>query len=522
MAALNTSKLTLKYPLFCAQYLNEKTLLIAGGGGESRSGVENGIQLVDTSSPTPTVKTTLSLPKDEDAVMSCAILPSKQAIIAGINQTSSTIKTGSNAHFRTFSLSDEKAEVKEISAREYFRPKAWDDVYQRVTKSSPSGKYAVISSSVPLVRGEGTYGGEVAVLSVDDKGSAVLIDRIVNESEIVDIDIIEAIDGGEKTQNAEYVAYSTPSSVYIRKIKPSGLEAEKLVYTLPGAPKARSSSRTKPQIRSVKLISPSLFLLLINLPFRSGVELQLLSIPLSNQASILETHKYHPPSVFRAGISAATALDVLVFPENSISPESSSQQIALGLASADLSVVVTLLDISWSISGESNQKVHDAKFRHFKQLPTGHFFPATNVAFSPLPTDKTKKELQLASVSASNTLVIHRFTLSDEKHLSRSSAFKDTLPILLFSLVFIILLAVGLQLVFEHRGNLPKFDIMEVLEDVLETVKGGAKLGEGEVHRMEKMGKKLKEELEGAGRGVREGLKKEVVQGVLEGIIGMG
>ncbi|EPS39651.1 hypothetical protein H072_6562 [Dactylellina haptotyla CBS 200.50] len=521
MAAPNTSKLTLKYPLFCAEYLDEKTLLIAGGGGESRSGVENGIQLIDTSAETLTVKSSLLLPRNEDAVMSCAILPSKQAVLAGINQTTSTLQSGTNTHFRTFRISDETPEVKEISAREYFRPKAWDDVYQRVTKSSPSGRYAAIASSVPLVRGEGTYGGEVVVLSVDEKGFAVLIDRVVNESEIVDVDIIPATDSDEISKKVEYVAYSTPSSVYIRKITPSGLEAEKLVYTLPGAPKAGSSSRTKPQIRSTKLLSPTLFLLLINLPYRSGVELQLVSVPLGNQSSVLESHKYHPPSAFRAGISAATAMDVLVLPENSISADSSSQQVALGIASADLLVIVTILDVSWAIAGEK-KKVHDAKFRHFKQLPTVHFFPATKIAFSPLPADKAKKELQLASVSASNTLVVNRFTMTDDKHLSRSSGFRDTLAILLFSLIFIALLAVGLQLVFEHRGNLPKFDIMEVWEDVVETVKGSAKLGEQELHRMEKMGKKLKQELEGAGRGVREGLKKEVVQGVLEGVIGMG
>ncbi|KAK6522438.1 hypothetical protein TWF281_002999 [Arthrobotrys megalospora] len=522
MAALTTSKLTLKYPLFCAEYLDEKTLLIAGGGGESRSGVGNGVHLVDTSSEPLKLTTSLDLPGNEDAVMSCTILPSKRAVLAGVNQTASILSAGSNAHFRTYWLSDEKTEVKEISAREYFRPKAWDDVYQRVTKSSVSGKYAVIASSVPLVRGEGVYGGEVVVLSVDEKGFAVLIDRIVNESEIVDIDIVPATDSDEKEKNIEYVVYSTPSNVYIRKITPSGLEAERLVYTLPGAPKAGSSTRTKPQIRSIKLLTPSLFLLLINLPFRSGVELQLVSIPLGHQATVLESHTYHPASAFRAGVSAATSLDILTLPEKTLSSSSTSQQLVLGIASADLSVVVTTLDITWVTSGENSKKVQDAKFRHFKQLPTSHSFPATKVAFSPLSSDKTKKEVQLASVSASNTLVIHKFTMADENYLSRPSVFRDTLPILLFSLVFIALIAVGLQLVFEYRGNLPKFDIMEVWEEVIETMKGGAKLGEQEMQRVEKMGQKLKQELKGAGRGVREGLKKEVVQGVLEGIIGMG
>ncbi|KAK6353678.1 hypothetical protein TWF696_005640 [Orbilia brochopaga] len=525
MAASNSSKLTLKYPLFCAEYLDDSTLLIAGGGGESRSGIGNGIHLIDTSSDALNVKASLDLPKDEDSVMSCTILPSKKAVIAGVNQATSTITSGSNAHFRTFWLSSEnaeKAEIREISAREYFRPKAWDDIYQRVTKSSPSGKYAVIASSVPLVRGEGTYGGEVVVLSVDEKGFAVLLDRVTNESEIVDVDIIPAAEPAKTGKAIEYVVYSTPSSVYMRKITPNGLGAETLVYTLPGAPPPGSSNRTKPQIRSVKLLSPTLFLLLVNLPFRSGVELLLVSAPSGQQSSTLETQTYHPPSIFRAGVSAATALDVLKLAEKKVSSTTASQQVLIGIASADLSIVLTILDLSLTASGEGGSKVQDAKFRHFKQLPTSHSFPATKVAFSPLADDKKKRELQLASVSASNTLVVHKFTMADDNHLSRPSALRDTFPILLFSLVFIALLAVGLQLVFEYRGNLPKFDIMEVWEDVVETVKGGAKLGEQEMHRVEKMGKKLKEELEGAGRGVREGLKKEVVQGVLEGVIGMG
>ncbi|KAF3923625.1 hypothetical protein ABW21_db0205074 [Orbilia brochopaga] len=522
MAASTSSKLTLKYPLFCAEYLDDSTLLIAGGGGASRSGVGNGIHLVDTSSDTLDIKATLDLPKDEDSVMSCTILPSKKAVIAGVNQAETTISSGSNAHFRTFWLSPENTEIRETSAREYFRPKAWDDIYQRATKSSPSGKYAVIASSVPLVRGEGTYGGEVVVLSVDEKGLAVLIDRVTNESEIVDVDIIPATESGQTGKAIEYVVYSTPSSVYMRKITPNGLGAETLVYTLPGAPPPGSSNRTKPQIRSVRLLSPTLLLLLVNLPFRSGVELLLVSSPAGQQSSTLETQTYHPPSIFRAGVSAATALDVLKLPTKTTSSTTSSQQVLIGIASADLSVVITLLDLALTTSSEGSSKVQDAKFRHYKQLPTSHSFPATNVAFSPLSANAKKRELQVASVSASNTLVVHKFTMADEHHLSRPSALRDTFPILLFSLVFIALLAVGLQLVFEYRGNLPKFDIMEVWEDVVETVKGGAKLGEQELHRVEKMGKKLKQELEGAGRGVREGLKKEVVQGVLEGVIGMG
>ncbi|EWC47709.1 hypothetical protein DRE_02909 [Drechslerella stenobrocha 248] len=520
MAASNPSSLTLKYPLFCAEYLDEKTLLIAGGGGGSRSGVGNGIHLVDTSFEPLKITASLDLPKDEDSVMSCAILPSKHAVIAGINQSESTVSSGSNSHFRTFWLPSEETEMKELSAREYFRPKAWDDIYQKVTRSSPSGRYAVIASSAPLVRGEGTYGGEVVVLSVDEKGFAVLIDRISNESEIVDVGIIPAVDSDEKAKNIEYVVYSTASSVYLREVTPSRLGPEKLVYSLPGAPPPGSSDRTKPQIRSVRLLSPTLFVLLVNLPFRSGVELQLVSAPAGLRSSVLETHTYHPPSIFRAGISAATALDILQLPERAISSNTASQQILLGIASADLSVMVIVLDLLLATSGKEDGKVQDAKFRHFRQLATSHFFPATNVAFSPV--NKTDRELQLASVSASNTLVVHRFKLVDDYQLLRSSALRDTFPILLFSLVFIALLAIGLQLVFEYRGNLPKFDIMEVWEDVVETVKGSAKLGEQEIQRVEKMGKKLKQELEGAGRGVRQGLKKEVLQGVLEGVIGLG
>ncbi|KAF3932394.1 hypothetical protein ABW19_dt0206044 [Dactylella cylindrospora] len=522
MAVSTTSKLTLKYPLFCAEYLDETTLLVAGGGGESRSGVGNGIHLIDTSSEPLKLTTSLDLPRDEDAVMSCTVLPSKKTLLAGINQTTSAITVGKNAHFRNFSIADDRASITETGKNEYFRPKAWDDVYQRTTKSSASGKFVAIGSSVPLVRGEGIYDGEVVVLSIDSQGSPSIVDRIVNDSEIVDIDIIPAAET-EKSPDTEHLAYSTPSTAYIRKIGTSGLGPEQKVYTLPGAPPSGSSTRTKPQIRSIKLLSPTLLLLLVNLPYRSGVEFQLVSIS-QEPSTVLETYTYRPPSAFKAGISAATALDVLSLPPKNTSSTAASQQILLGIASADLSVVVTILDLSLSIAtteSGTSQKVQDAKFRHFKQLTTPHSFPATKVAFSPLPASKTRPELQLASVSASSTVAVHRFTMNDENHLSRPSAFRDTLPIVLFSLVFIVLLAVGLQLVFEYRGNLPKFDIMEVWEDMVETVKGGAKLGEQELQKVEKMGRKLREELEGAGRGVKEGLKKEVVQGVLEGVIGM-
>jgi len=362
-------------------------------------------------------------------------------------------------------------------------------------------------------------GSEIVVLSVNKKGKTEPVDRIREESEIVDIDLLSVAKTEEKPIESEILAYSTPSNIYLRQIspKPTTSDITKSVFTLAGAPLAGSSTRTKPQIRSVKLLTPTIILILVNLPFRKGVELQLVSVG-GSQSHVLDVFTYHSPSAFRTGISAATALDILSLPIKTISAVSATQQILIGIATADLSVVITILDLSLHLT-TAGPKIQDAKFRHYQLFSNTHSFPATKVAFSPLPSTKEKKELQISSVSASNTLVVHRLPMADEHHLSQPSGLKITIQILLFSLIFILAFGIGLELVFERRG---KFPIREVWEDVVGTVRGSAKIGQSEYHRMEKMGKKLKEDFQGVSAGVKEGLKQNVVQGVLEGVLGMG
>lgn len=47
---IKSEKLTLTYPLFCVDYISSTHLLVAGGGGEGRSGVGNKIVRLHTDS----------------------------------------------------------------------------------------------------------------------------------------------------------------------------------------------------------------------------------------------------------------------------------------------------------------------------------------------------------------------------------------------------------------------------------------------------------------------------------------
>ena len=80
--------------------------------------------------------------------------------------------------------------------------------------------------------------------------------------------------------------------------------------------------------------------------------------------------------------------------------------------------------------------------------------------------------------------------------------------------MFIVTLAVSLQLVFEYRENLPKSSVGKVLDDVLSSVVGAGKASEARFEHEEKHVKEklrgLKADMEGAEQGVKDGLKKEV------------
>ena len=79
---------------------------------------------------------------------------------------------------------------------------------------------------------------------------------------------------------------------------------------------------------------------------------------------------------------------------------------------------------------------------------------------------------------------------------------QTTVFTVLLSLVFIVALAVSLQLVFEYRGNLPKSSVGKVLDDVFSSVVGAGKASEARFEHEEKHVKEklrgLKADMEGA------------------------
>src|SRR6266480_1539277 len=119
--ATTHQKLQLPFPLFCAEFIDEKALIVAGGGGESRSGVGNGISIIDLINIKEELELgihdSFELPKTEDAVMSMALIPRRNSktpirtLIAGVNQDEKQIiDTKKNEHFRYFKIVEEWTE----------------------------------------------------------------------------------------------------------------------------------------------------------------------------------------------------------------------------------------------------------------------------------------------------------------------------------------------------------------------------------------------------------------------------
>ncbi|KAK4702009.1 prolactin regulatory element-binding protein, partial [Phenoliferia sp. Uapishka_3] len=128
-------KLDVQFPVYALEFTADKIVILAGGGGSSRTGVKNRLSMyaIDTTTKQFTLIKEHELSKEEDAPMSIAVNPATKAIIAGINSTEAKLKEGINENLRVFEYDD--TSIKSISSHSTLLSHSPDD-YQKCTSFS--------------------------------------------------------------------------------------------------------------------------------------------------------------------------------------------------------------------------------------------------------------------------------------------------------------------------------------------------------------------------------------------------
>ncbi|CAG8528893.1 3303_t:CDS:10 [Paraglomus occultum] len=135
-----------EFPVYCTAFSPAGELLVGGGGGPSRSGVQNKLALykVDPTAKKIEQLTEYKLEKGEDAPMSMAIHPEDNVVVCGINGKEESIAAGENFSCRIFNYSNEKIDLvdkKQASSSK----KSYD--YLKVIRFSRDGKLLALGGT---------------------------------------------------------------------------------------------------------------------------------------------------------------------------------------------------------------------------------------------------------------------------------------------------------------------------------------------------------------------------------------
>ncbi|KAE8159027.1 hypothetical protein BDV40DRAFT_303604 [Aspergillus tamarii] len=448
-----SAKLTLSCPLFAADFdpRNHGFLLVAGGGGEGRSGA-----LLDTSKRNEISEVVdIELSRDEDSVTSLATArASDDSIIAfaGINSSVAEQKRGNNQHLRSFEIdypprkrsftdnpteevanreADEEThnhipqKTTALSRTSLFRTKGTEkaggpDTYQRVLRLSPwkdveSPRIAAVATGL-------APSGEIVLFHVTPTPSTSDIMgriRLGGDEEAEDVDITDLNDG--KFQ----VAYTNGTDVFTCRISSSTRSnASPDVHCVYSTPLSEATTKTMPKFRALRFLSPTVLLLLRNLPDRKGCELVLLNIPQRLSPKSKSSTTIIRRKKLRKAIKIGLGLDVCNLGSNLENQE----QIIIAVSGSDQSIEVLTLEYNPRRGGYG-------KLRPYITLHDVHPFSMTKICFSsfipppnPVRPETPPQYVKLASVSMGNTVVVHTLPLAPSPPSSRSPRYVLVMP----------------------------------------------------------------------------------------------
>ncbi|KAL4974322.1 hypothetical protein BDW66DRAFT_161369 [Aspergillus desertorum] len=474
-----SARITLSCPLFAADFdpRNHAFLLVAGGGGEGRSGVGNKIVLLNAFKRHEVSEVVdIELSRDEDSVTSLAAAHSNDTSIVafvGINSSLAQQKQNENRHLRSFRIDypprrtdsssaeskpaagTEPGQTVNLSKESVFRAVAGQrgttDTYQRIIRLSPWKEEGV--TRVAAITTGLAPSGEIVFFNANTtkpgEGDVIGRIRLKSEEEAEDIDIA----GQDEEKGLFPVAYTNGVDVFTCRISP-----ETRSNAAPDGP--------RPRFRALRFLSPTTLLLLQNAPDRKGCELILLDLrptmSSSAEATIIRRYK------LRKSIKIGLGLDVC----NLGTESSMQQQSIIAVSGSDQSLEV--LTIDFDSSREHRAGAGYSPMRLYTTLRDVHPFSMTRICFSrftpppaPVNPETSTQYVKLASVSMGNTVVVHTLTLSPTPPSSRNPRYVLVRPAesefltgvsstlaAVFSIVLVIFLC---QAFTEIRGVMPPY-----------------------------------------------------------------
>ncbi|KAL4790028.1 hypothetical protein BDV19DRAFT_382652 [Aspergillus venezuelensis] len=483
-----SARITLSCPLFAADFdpRNHAFLLVAGGGGEGRSGVGNKIVLLNSFKRQELREIVdVELSRDEDSVTSLAAAQSSDTSITtfvGINSSLAEQKQNRNRHLRSFQIdypprrtestteSTPSGKTVNLSQESLFRtvagPKGATDTYQRITRLSPwNGEDG---TRVGAITTGLAPSGEIVFFNANTtkpgEGDVIGRIRLHNGEEADDIDIA----GQDEEKGTFTVAYTNGVDVFTCHISPetrsSAAPDVRCVYKRPANAAGKGPG---PKFRALRFLTPTTLLLLQNAPDRKGAELLLLDLrptasSSSAQATVIRRHK------LRKTVKIGLGLDVCNLNINS----EVEQQSVIAVSGSDASLEV--LTVDFDARRQHRTDAGYSPLRVYTTLREVHPFSMTRICFShfspppnPVTEETPPQYMKLASVSMGNTVVVHTLPLSPVPPSSRNPRYvlvrpgeSETLTGAASALasVFSILLVIFLLQAFtEIRGVMPPY-----------------------------------------------------------------
>ncbi|KKA26817.1 hypothetical protein TD95_000757 [Thielaviopsis punctulata] len=447
----------LSYPLYACDFDPEdaSTLVVGGGGGAGRSGVGNKITVLTLKSPTTLTTTAeIELSRDEDSVTSLAV-GSRRAdnllVYAGINSSPADIKAGINQHFRTFAVSfSEKTTSISLLDKAALLPASHPEKYQRVLRLAAPGPEVQIAAAASGLGAD--FQVVLAELSRNGPIAPKMHGLVELKAEANDIDVLRLGDG-EKHQ----LAYCTNHELFTVNFTPDVRQDAQptLAYDIPVDP----TTGSRPTIRCLRYLTPSFVLLLVNLPRRSGVVLNVIRIPTkAGEKGRLAATARLPRRVAQATALAVRLLAAPVQPGEKLG----AAQFAIAVAGHDSSISLFTLehqcmhdvDLVWDLL-----LVHTVSETHPLQI--------TGLAFAPFVAPKDGAgpgALALASISMGNTISVHSLplkTVVDKKAEDKKSRYALALKgsggagtrVFILLTVVVLLMALAGQALLESLGQ---------------------------------------------------------------------
>ncbi|TGZ85303.1 hypothetical protein EX30DRAFT_392661 [Ascodesmis nigricans] len=435
--SVSSSKLTLTYPIFAADFLDATRFIVGGGGGEGRSGVGNKIvtllTLLDASNPAEITQISEhTLSRDEDSCMSLGIAQpanpsSPPVILAGVNSSEAILESGHNEHFRTIPIVKASSGSLDISSavgatrRQIFTSITSKEMYQRVLRTK--------AGTVAIANGGGIATSKDYEIIVAASDTLQVLKKIPLPSEAADLDLDD---------DGENLVYCTAKEIFTMHRK----ENPRKITTPPGEGNIRSA-RWLP-------FSPPRILITRNRPGRSGIDMYLLD---PDTGSVISKHPLPKTA------KAATSLDT-----------------------TSLNATATLAAVS-----AADQSIYLFHIIPNKILPAKHFTDVhphqiTKLAFSraaalqpvssdssvygdtdekDTPEEEERHIVRLASTSIGNTIVVHTIPVSGGRVMSKSAGLTQTSV----SLVAVVFFAILLQYVFLTRAGFSGLSVSPAMKE---------------------------------------------------------